>query len=86
LSPIAKTVCAVGRAQRPPEFVATLRDADTETCRTSSWPSATAAIITTVIKTDSLPANLTERRFREDIRYAGMRVPLPRVFVQDITS
>jgi len=29
----AKTVCVVARQRRPPELVAALRDADTDTCR-----------------------------------------------------
>ena len=29
---------------RPPEFVGTLRDGDTDTCRASSWASASASI------------------------------------------
>jgi hypothetical protein len=39
----AKTVCTIARQSRPPEFVASLRDADTETCRTSSGMSAAAS-------------------------------------------
>src|SRR5215831_17890347 len=38
----AKTVCVVARRQRPPEFVGTLRDKDTDTCR-SFGASAAAA-------------------------------------------
>jgi hypothetical protein len=46
LSAIGKTVCAVGRAQQPPEFVATMRDRDTESCRT--FPSGTSALASAI--------------------------------------
>jgi hypothetical protein len=41
---VAKNVCAIARQQTPPTFVATARDADTDTCRAPPWTSAAAAI------------------------------------------
>src|SRR5262245_30428286 len=40
----AKTVCVVARRQRPPEFVGTLRDKDTDTCRSFGASAAAAGI------------------------------------------
>ena len=39
----AKTICIVASASAPPSVVATSPDKDTESCRVSPWPSASAS-------------------------------------------